>query len=1052
VFFIVFAIWGLVAARRVYTNVLQDLPDINASNLNSLTAFAESSVITDKNGEELYKLFAENREYVEYSEISPTMVQATVATEDSSFWENDWLDYVGIIRAIKDQVLVKAGVTTIRAWWASTVTQQVVRALLLSRDKTIVRKMKERVLTFDVDAALEKYVLTKFWNLKWEDLKRKKKEIIMELYLNQIFLWNNAYWVEAAAQTYFAKSANELNVLESSIIAWIIQAPSRYNPYTNRIGSDPETCEFDIEDLCQWIVGWAHVTNKGEAVILSWTIRETIAENLTQKIKQLDLTKSSDNAKFINILEWSEPFDMTHEGKIYSVNYRRWRKDTVLFRMYRAWFITQEELKQSIIDGITIDFWSKKVNIKAPHFVFWVKDFILESDEFKGLDLDEDTLLKWGLTIKTSLDYTVQLAAEKALFDNRKKAEDQWAKNRSLLYMDSKNGDIIAYVGSADYNNDDIDGKVDMLRAKRQPWSSIKPLIYAYWFQTQPITIDTPIFDIPSQFGDYAPNNVDLKFEWIMPVRKALAWSRNITAIKTYFAAWQQSEILPFLRDVGMRSLDKDHDYGPALSLGAWEVPALELAQAYSHLSTLGEPWIINPIVEIRWADGKILYKKEIKKAKKVLQAGPAYLIWNILSNDANMPWWRPSVLRVYWFPNSTKSGTSNMEEDGKSKPRDWRLVLYTPSKVAITRAGNADASPLEPKWFWGSMNGPVFKDFFKILQDKWYVVQENHQPVDVSQVGINKISWKLATSSTPLSYITTTMGYNKTIPNSADTWMQPIMYDSLCWWAVSEFTPESDRKQWYVVQPHSFIWSQRDLNDIIKRFNAWNHTNSGDAKFNLRQERVIYNFSEIFVEAPKEPCEDRIPKEDLSIRLAINIPQANMLVGPKFPIEYTFVGSNNNRPIQQVVVFIDDKQIQAKRYAGWEKMMTDSVVVQEPLAVWEHTLKIMAIDSLWYANSYQHTITVGDDTNGPTIQTVSVKVLDGGAYQIEAVFEDDKSAVQWGKMLINKDLTINFDWKTSIFEVNEIWPVWYIVSDSNGNQTRDIIKLQDYVTNTLEE
>ncbi|NCQ81411.1 transglycosylase domain-containing protein [bacterium] len=65
------------------------MPDINASNLNSLTAFAESSVITDKNGEELYKLFAENREYVEYSEISPTMVQATVATEDSSFWEND---------------------------------------------------------------------------------------------------------------------------------------------------------------------------------------------------------------------------------------------------------------------------------------------------------------------------------------------------------------------------------------------------------------------------------------------------------------------------------------------------------------------------------------------------------------------------------------------------------------------------------------------------------------------------------------------------------------------------------------------------------------------------------------------------------------------------------------------------------------------------------------------------------------------------------------------------------------------------------------------------
>jgi len=93
--------------------------------------------------------------------------------------------------------------------------------------------------------------------------------------------------------------------------------------------------------------------------------------------------------------------------------------------------------------------------------------------------------------------------------------ENQWsldnahANNTAMVYLDSINGDIIAYVGSRDYYNDEIDGQVDILQSQRQPGSSIKPLLYALGFMKLPLTIDSPIYDIPFVIGNDRPNNAD---------------------------------------------------------------------------------------------------------------------------------------------------------------------------------------------------------------------------------------------------------------------------------------------------------------------------------------------------------------------------------------------------------------------------------------------------------------------------------------------------------------------------------------------------------------
>jgi penicillin-binding protein 1C len=155
-------------------------------------------------------------------------------------------------------------------------------------------------------------------------------------------------------------------------------------------------------------------------------------------------------------------------------------------------------------------------------------------------------------------------------------------------------------VGSADYYDEEIDGKVDMVRALRQPGSTIKPFIYALGIEKLGLTLDTPIFDLPVTLGAQKPNNSDGQFMGLLPLKQTLAYSRNIGPIKTFMAVGGEALVKPFLKAIGLRSLQDGVSYGYPLSIGAGEIQQLELANAYMHLSAAGQPSTINPILEIR--------------------------------------------------------------------------------------------------------------------------------------------------------------------------------------------------------------------------------------------------------------------------------------------------------------------------------------------------------------------------------------------------------------------------------------------------------------------
>lgn len=201
-------IMGIVVLFIVFAAFSRQLPNPNTL----LERNAElSTKLYDRNGKPIFELFGEkNRELVQFEDVSPYVTQATLATEDSNFYQHQGFDFLGMIRAVRNMLLGRG------LQGASTITQQVVKNTLLTQDRTIVRKIKEFILSLQLE---NKY----------------SKDQILQMYLNETPYGGQNYGILTASRAYFDKMPNELSLAESAFIAGLPQSPSRYSPYS----SDP---------------------------------------------------------------------------------------------------------------------------------------------------------------------------------------------------------------------------------------------------------------------------------------------------------------------------------------------------------------------------------------------------------------------------------------------------------------------------------------------------------------------------------------------------------------------------------------------------------------------------------------------------------------------------------------------------------------------------------------------------------------------------------------------------------------------------------------------
>lgn len=440
------------------------------------------------------------------------------------------------------------------------------------------------------------------------------------------------------------------------------------------------------------------------------------------------------------------------------------RKNTVLERMLKHNFITQEEYDTAIAE--VVEFTPQdKIGIKAPHFVFYVRDYL---ENKYGVDAVE----QGGLRVTTTLDYELQEKAEEIVLKHALKNEELWdASNASLVAIDPKTGQIITMVGSRNYFDENIDGKFNVALAKRQPGSSFKPFIYATAMQ-KGFTPNTVLFDVKTEFQStcnpygiaktggqdkcYSPDNYDNKYAGPISLRNALGQSRNVPSVQLLYLT-KIEDSLKTAKNMGIKTLGTANTYGLTLVLGGGEVTLLDMTSSYGVFATEGIRFEPQAVLKVEDANGKVLEEWKPVGGQRVLDENAARIISDILSdNVARTPLFGANSF-VY-FGNidvAGKTGTTNNNKDA------W-MMGYNPNIAVGVWSGNNDNTPMKKG---SAISGQLWREFMDVALTKVKKDPFNEPVINDSpelkpvirglwqggeSVFIDTISGKLATELTP--------------------------------------------------------------------------------------------------------------------------------------------------------------------------------------------------------------------------------------------------------------------------------------------------------------
>lgn len=395
------------------------------------------------------------------------------------------------------------------------------------------------------------------------------------------------------------------------------------------------------------------------------------------------------------------------------------RKNLVLLKMLENDLITQEEYDEAKAEIVQFKEESE-AGIKAPHFVFYIREYL---EEKYGVD----AVYRDGLNVITTLDYELQQEAEAIIKDHAPRMlRDFRASNQGLVAIEPATGQILTMVGSKGYFDDTIDGKVNVVTASRQPGSSFKPFVYATAF-AQGYTPETVVFDVPTQFSTrcapsdfmnseppcYSPTNYDGTFKGPLTLRNALAISENIPAVKTLYLTGVE-ESLKTARAMGVESLSTDaSQYGLSLVLGGGNVTLLEMTGAYAVFANDGIKNRPTGILRVTQKNGHVLESYEASP-ERVIESQVARQVNDVLSdNEARTPeFGANSPLYFPGYHVADKTGTTN-------DFRDVWIIGYTSGISVGAWSGNNDNSPLERR-IAAFVIAPMWHEFFEKALEKY--------------------------------------------------------------------------------------------------------------------------------------------------------------------------------------------------------------------------------------------------------------------------------------------------------------------------------------------
>lgn len=580
------------------------------------------------------------RDPVALTEMSPYLIAATIATEDSTFYHNPGVNFSGVARAAWEN-LTPFGPGFLEGSGGSSITQQLVKNVYIQKDaqglapRTVERKIKETVI------ALE--------------LKRNYDDNqILEWYLNQIFYGRQAYGAEAAAEQFFGKPAKDLTLPEAALLAGLPQAPSNYDPdYYPEVTISRQNQVFDL------------------------------------MIEHLD-----------EINDIKSPADPS----------------------LPLLTLTAEQIEAARAEVIT--YAEQSTQILTPHFVYFVKDQVTKMCQAglfaapSGIPCDK-VVTQGGLRITTTVELGLQDIGQRIVEETVAANEERYlGHNGSLVAIRPGTGEILTYVGSRDFNRADIAGQVDIATSEQSAGSTMKVYTYLTGFEQGwvPSTFieDAPLFLDTGQ-GQHQVNNWNFAHQGNITVRKALAESVNTAAVRAVLGVGID-EMRDLAHRLGITDL-RQSDCGPTITLGSCEIKLVDHVFAYATIDNngvmKGRPTSedlpdgyreLDPVsvLKIEDANANIVYQFSTPDERQVVDPAYAYMITDILSNDA-INWSRLTIDR----PAASKTGTSEEFRDGV-------LMGYTPDLVTGVWMGNADNTPMAPGTFSAAGPGPIWRQFMQ--------------------------------------------------------------------------------------------------------------------------------------------------------------------------------------------------------------------------------------------------------------------------------------------------------------------------------------------------
>jgi membrane peptidoglycan carboxypeptidase len=651
------AIVGFGSVVAAYSFYSQGLPDPKTQ-LDNLT-FSQETVVYDRTGTiELARFGAIKRKVIPYSQMPPALIDATTSIEDKTFWQNAGFDPIGILSAAADTLTGKAR-------GASTITQQLVRNRLLPDSAfagtTYERKFREIIQSIRLTQELPSGVAG--------------KQQIMEAYLNQNFYGNQSYGIAAAAESYFGISdLSKLDLAQAAILAGIPQSPSDYDLVQNAV----EQCSVSVA------TGAVCPAAKVQLVVPQDT------QIVQRRNHILDLMKTESQLTI---------------GKYTAADYAAAQAEPVI--------LTPPASQRWL----------------APQFVWQVRHQLgtvlcpSTPDACEQVDTG-------GYKVITTLDYRLQAVAEKwvkaaGIAPNQKNTAaylksinvpySQWIRNlkgrgiynAALGAIDYRTGQVVAYVGSADYYGAPRGGKFqpqfDVLASGwRQPGSAFKGVGYLAGLEDHVTTAATMFMDVVTNLGGgYAPADADLTERGPVRMREAIQLSLNIPAIKAAILEGPD-KVFAFAKQMGIVWRTQKNPGGATIAIGTVEVHFIDLIGAYGAIANSGKLMPRTTLLKVTEPNGgKVDWPPATgaPPGRQAVSPQAAFIMQDILASNTDPkanPFW--SIRAIYAGkvrrPAALKTGTSTDEIDLAAMgflapPKDPKA----PALAVGTWMGNSDNS-----------------------------------------------------------------------------------------------------------------------------------------------------------------------------------------------------------------------------------------------------------------------------------------------------------------------------------------------------------------------